>query len=106
MGKANELRHKSVKTIPAKLPSFLANGLESACIHELSFQITLLVIMLFASQLRKLTPVMFPPGRLRLATSPTSTGSTPFAKTIGIFDVAALAARAGSAPPPAKMTDT
>jgi hypothetical protein len=56
--------------------------------------------------IRKLTPVMFPPGRLTLATSLTSTGSTPFAKTIGIFEVAALAARAGSAPAPAKITDT
>jgi hypothetical protein len=33
---------------------------------------------------RKLTPVRFPPGRARLATTPYSTGSTPRAKTIGI----------------------
>jgi hypothetical protein len=33
-----------------------------------------------------------PPGRLRLATSPTSTGSLPVRKTIGIVVVAALAA--------------
>jgi hypothetical protein len=51
-------------------------------------------------------PVMLPPGRLRLATSPPSTGSVPFAETIGIFDVAALAARQGSDPPPVKITDT
>jgi hypothetical protein len=33
-------------------------------------------------------------------------GSVPFAKTIGIFAVAALAAREGSEPPPVKITDT
>ena len=36
-------------------------------------------------------PVRFPPGRLRLVTSPCSTGSLPVTKTIGIVDVAALA---------------
>jgi hypothetical protein len=55
--------------------------------------------------LRKVMPVMFPPGRLRLATSPASTGSVPFAKTIGIFEVTALAARQGSDPPPVNITD-
>jgi hypothetical protein len=34
------------------------------------------------------TPVMLPPGRFRLATSPTSTGSNPAVKTIGIVVVA------------------
>ena len=43
---------------------------------------------------RKLTPVILPLGRLRLATRPDSTGSLPIAKTIGIVVVAALAARA------------
>ena len=37
-------------------------------------------------------PVKFPPGRLRLATSPTSTGSVPIRKTTGIAVVACLAA--------------
>ena len=32
---------------------------------------------------KKLTPVAFPPGRLRLATSPNSTGSPPVKNTIG-----------------------
>jgi hypothetical protein len=34
------------------------------------------------------TPVMFPPGRFRLATSPLSTGSGIGANTIGIVDAA------------------
>src|SRR5262249_59566770 len=38
-----------------------------------------------------LTPVTFPPGRLRLVTSPSSTGSGPASNTIGIVVVAALA---------------
>ena len=41
---------------------------------------------------KKLTPVTLPPGRLRLATRPSLTGSLPVAKTIGIVVVAALAA--------------
>ena len=42
----------------------------------------------------KLTPVTLPPGRLRLATRPSLTGSPPVAKTIGTVVVAALAASA------------
>jgi hypothetical protein len=41
---------------------------------------------------------MLPPGRLRLATRPDWTGSTPELKTIGIVSVAALAANAGGTP--------
>jgi hypothetical protein len=37
------------------------------------------------------TPVTLPPGRLKLATRPSLTGSPPLAKTIGIVAVAALA---------------
>ena len=40
------------------------------------------------------TPVMLPPGRLRLATRPSLTGSAPATKTIGTVVVAALAAAA------------
>jgi hypothetical protein len=43
---------------------------------------------------KKLTPVTFPPGRLRLVTRPSLTGSLPVAKTIGTVVVTALAARA------------
>src|SRR5262249_60274914 len=42
---------------------------------------------------KKLTPVIFPPGRLRLATSPTLMGSAPITKTIGTVVLAAFAAR-------------
>src|SRR5262249_10637494 len=40
------------------------------------------------------TPVMFPPGRARLSTSPAATGSAEITKTMGIVLVAFLAARA------------
>ena len=43
---------------------------------------------------RKLTPVILPPGRARLVTSPILIGSAPTEKTMGIVVVAALAARA------------
>ena len=42
---------------------------------------------------KKLTPVTFPPGRLRLATSPTLMGSAPITKTVGTVVLAAFAAR-------------
>ena len=45
-----------------------------------------------------LTPVRLPPGRLRLATNPRSTGSTPTLNTTGIVVVAALAATAAEMP--------
>jgi hypothetical protein len=48
----------------------------------------------------KLIPVTLPPGRLKLATRPASTGSPPAVKTIGIVVVAALAADAETGPPP------
>jgi hypothetical protein len=51
----------------------------------------------------ELTPVTLPPGRLRLATVPVSSASTPVRKTTGIVAVAALAA---SAVPNAAMTAT
>src|SRR5262245_41343957 len=44
---------------------------------------------------RKVTPVTLAPGLLKLATKPTSTGSTPVMNTMGIVVVAALAASAG-----------
>jgi hypothetical protein len=44
------------------------------------------------SKLWKAMPVILPPGRLKLATKPSLTGSAPVTKTIGIVVVAALAA--------------
>src|SRR5262249_19418896 len=44
------------------------------------------------STLKILMPVALPPGRARLATRPSLTGSSPTPKTIGIVAVAALAA--------------
>src|SRR5262245_38369199 len=52
------------------------------------------------------TPVRLPPGWVRLTTSPTSTGSTATAKTIGMVAVAALAATAEGLPPAATITAT
>ena len=52
------------------------------------------------------TPVTFPPGRLRLATRPAFTGSNAETKTIGIVEVLAFAASAGSAPPEVAITAT
>src|SRR5262249_1625205 len=43
---------------------------------------------------RNVAPVIFPPGRFRLTTSPVSTGSLPIANTIGMVAGAALAASA------------
>ena len=48
------------------------------------------------SRLKKLMPVRLPPGRARLATRPSATGSSATAKTIGIVVVAALAANAAA----------
>src|SRR6516162_3261297 len=51
-----------------------------------------------SSELTALKPVTLPPGRLRLATSPSCTGSLEVPKTIGMLVVAALAARADNTP--------
>src|SRR5262249_31469142 len=45
------------------------------------------------------SPVMFPPGRARLATNPLKTGSPSWAMTIGIVEVATLAGRVAPSPP-------
>jgi len=52
-----------------------------------------------SSSPKSLTPVTFPPGRLRLSTKPIRIGSPELTKTMGIVAVAALAAnRAGPLP--------
>ena len=58
------------------------------------------------SPLKKLMPVRLPPGRARLATRPSLTGSSPTAKTMGIVVVAALAANAAGVPPIVAITAT
>ena len=58
------------------------------------------------STFKLVTPVRLPPGRFTLVTSPTSTGSTAIAKTIGIVAVAAFAASAEGVPPAATITVT
>ena len=47
-----------------------------------------------SSLVMKITPVKLPPGRLRLATRPSRTGSLPVANTTGMVVAAALAASA------------
>jgi len=59
-----------------------------------------------SSALSKVAPVIFPPGRLKLATKPIATGSEAFMKTIGIVTVADFAAKAEAGLPPAAMTET
>ena len=56
------------------------------------------------STLRLDTPVRLPPGRDRLSTMPSATGSPPISNTIGVFAVADFAASTTSAPPGATMT--
>ena len=65
-------------------------------------------ISLAASPLiKKLTPVMLPPGRARLATMPSLTGSPPIANTIGtVSGTTGLAATAETVPPVATTTFT
>ena len=58
------------------------------------------------SPLMLVMPVMLPPGRARLATRPSLTGSSPTPKTIGIVVVAALAASAAAPLPGVAMTST
>jgi len=58
------------------------------------------------SPTRKLTPVRLPPGREKLAASPSWTGSSGIRNTIGMVVVIALAAMVGAVPPVAKMTAT
>src|SRR5262249_36512766 len=51
-----------------------------------------------SSPVNTLKPVRLPPGRLRLATSPSCTGLAPTPNTIGMLLVAALATRVGTSP--------
>ena len=53
----------------------------------------------------ELSPVTFPPGRARLVTSPSLTGSETSTKTMGIVPVACLAGRV-AVPPTVTMTST
>src|SRR2546430_1239012 len=57
------------------------------------------------SKAKKLEPVALPPGRARLLTRPSSTGSTAEPKTIGIVDVAVFAASAASVLPGVAIGD-
>ena len=56
--------------------------------------------------MKKLIPVRLPPGRARLATRPSLTGSSPTTKTMGIVVVAALAANAAAVLPVVAITAT
>ena len=57
------------------------------------------------STLKYATPVKLTPGRLKLLTRPSSTGSEPIMNRIGIVDVASLAAAASAMPPAAADRD-
>src|SRR6266436_10005793 len=70
-----------------------SNGPEAFFVAQFSAGYT---TNMFGFDLRQgqVTPVRLPPGRFRLATSPTSTGLDPKENTIGIVAVATLAASA------------
>src|SRR5260370_22070375 len=53
-----------------------------------------IAVIIAVRPLSRVTPVRLPPGRARLATSPSATGSLPIRKMIGIVEVAFFAARA------------
>jgi hypothetical protein len=55
---------------------------------------------------KAITPVTLPPGRLKLETRPSLTGSPPVVKTIGMVAVADLAASADATFPVAAITAT
>ena len=57
-----------------------------------------------SSNVKMLTPVRLPPGRLRLSTSPIVAGSPPTENTMGTVAVAAFAAKAEGSPPVAIST--
>jgi hypothetical protein len=59
-----------------------------------------------SSEVYVLTPVTLPPGRLKVLTSPSPTGSAPPIKRMGIVVVAAFAASAVRVPPVAAITVT
>ena len=69
------------------------HGNRERCGHQLTQEFQPLRRQL---ALRKLMPVRLPPGRARLATRPSLTGSSPTTKTMGIVVVAALAAKCRS----------
>src|SRR5262249_40706707 len=59
-----------------------------------------------ASVYDAVTPVILPPGRLRLATKPSLTGSPAMPKRIGMLEVAFLAAGSDRLPANATITET
>ena len=59
-----------------------------------------------SSPMKKLIPVALPPGRPRLGTRPSPTGSSGTAKTMGIVEAADFAASTVEMPPPVAITAT
>ena len=76
----------------ARIGRINEDGHASGCGHQLAQELQPLCRQLLT--LKKLMPVALPPGRARLATRPSLTGSSPAMKTIGIVVVAAFAASA------------
>ena len=69
--------------------------------HEIMQQFSRLVT---AAGPNMVTPVALPPGRLRLSTRPSLTGSPNMPNTMGIVRVAALAICGDGSPPDATIT--
>jgi len=82
--------HLGLETRAARKPTDVAAGTNSRS-NSNRFALS--------SLSKKLTPVTFPPGWLRLDTKPSSIGLPPLVNTIGIVVVAALAATTAGGPP-------
>ena len=73
--------------VPRRSPTRASLGTASLSISSL---------FVASSNVKLVKPVTFPPGRARLATKPSPTGSPAFAITMGMVVVAFFAANAGS----------
>src|SRR5262245_17632230 len=80
------------------------HGYSSGCGDQLAQQFQPLCSQLSPEHI--LMPVRLPPGRAKLATRPSLTGSSAARKTMGIVVVVALAANAAGGPPVAAITAT
>ena len=95
--------HVSQRDLGVSIGRIDEHGHSSGCGHQLTQELQPLCRQL---AVRKLTPVRLPPGRARLATRPSLTGSSATTKTMGIVVVAALAANAAGGPPVVAITAT
>src|SRR5215831_8289525 len=94
--------HVSQRSLGSGISRIDEHGHTSGAGHQLTSSSSRFAV---TSTLKKLIPVKLPPGRARLATSPSLTGSSATTNTMGIVVVPALAANA-EAKFPAAITAT